>query len=685
MNVRIVALVTSLFITSLLYSQIDSLDIENLTREDILELTTEDLLSLPLPDLMAIAEKLGVSIDELLNMQISVSSKKAMTTRESPGILTIITKEEIEKSGARDLIDLLSLVPGFFFGYDLDGAVGLGARGNWGLEGKILVLIDGQEMNEGMYTTVNFGNHFVPSQIERIEIIRGPGSSIYGGYAELGVINIVTKSVKTFDHINVYGSAGTMPDAISRYNGGVNVFKKVNNTDISVLGFYGGGHRTDKIFTDFYGDEYDLGDIYTEYQTYNVNCKVTSGSFSSNFIYDEYSTNVTGYSDGTFNRFRNILGELKYTYKVNDKLSIIPKINYKHQLPYNMEDTSWYYRKDFQRVNAEVGSIWEATSWFSMVGGVAAYSDYANDQDDDPEAVFYNDSKKLSMYNLSGYLQGVIKTPYSNFIIGGRVDHHEIAGTNFSPRLGITNIISKFHYKILYSNAFRTPSIENFNLNEDIKPEKTNVLELETGYQLNKNMFLTANIFDITINDPIIYEYDPDTEEEYYSNYDKTGSRGAELEFRALYNKFYITAGYAYYTAAGKNKVTAYEVEYPEGEIHDDILKGAPMHKFSFNGNVSLTKKLTINASMALWGVNYGFSDNDSLQTKIDLMPMVNLYLKYNDILVKGLDIGIGCYNLLNQDFVFIQPYGTPFNVEKAYPAQSIEALIKISYDFRLK
>src|SRR5688572_2974143 len=67
-----------------------------------------------------------MSIEELMNVNVTVASQLPMTSRESPGIVTIINHSEIVNSGANDLIQLLQQVPGFDFGVDVDGVVGLG-------------------------------------------------------------------------------------------------------------------------------------------------------------------------------------------------------------------------------------------------------------------------------------------------------------------------------------------------------------------------------------------------------------------------------------------------------------------------------------------------------------------------------------------------------------------------------
>ena len=109
-----------------------------------------------------------------INVQTTVVSKKAQSTRETPGIVTIITEDEIRNMGAKDLMEVLSLIPSVNFGVDVQGVVGLGIRGLWAHEGKHLLLIDGIEMNETQYGTTQLGNHYPVDQIKRIEVIRGP-------------------------------------------------------------------------------------------------------------------------------------------------------------------------------------------------------------------------------------------------------------------------------------------------------------------------------------------------------------------------------------------------------------------------------------------------------------------------------------------------------------------------------
>src|SRR4051812_12335517 len=116
------------FMPSFMQSQQDTLPKKD--SIDFYELSLEQLLKMK-------AHGVPSELEKLINQLIAVASKKPLNTRESPSIVTLITDEEIRRSGARDMIDVLRMVPGFDFGVDVEGVTGLGLRGNWAHEGKI--------------------------------------------------------------------------------------------------------------------------------------------------------------------------------------------------------------------------------------------------------------------------------------------------------------------------------------------------------------------------------------------------------------------------------------------------------------------------------------------------------------------------------------------------------------------
>lgn len=118
--------------------------------------------------------------------------------KDVPATVTVITREEIEKSSARSAFDLLRTVPGVC----IEDSYGIGMQGRVSLRGfnpfgskYVLVLVDGIPVNEGDDGDVSWcGSVPPPEDIERIEVVKGPTSALYGGNAMGGVINIITKS-----------------------------------------------------------------------------------------------------------------------------------------------------------------------------------------------------------------------------------------------------------------------------------------------------------------------------------------------------------------------------------------------------------------------------------------------------------------------------------------------------------
>lgn len=137
-----------------------------------------------------------LSLEELLNVEISVASNVISDKDKQPVSVTTITRRQLELSGARTLADALMLfVPGFFVTEDQDDVImafrGLAPDNN----SKVMLLINGQNMNTEFfwgppYAILTSSNY---SYIERVEVIRGPGSVTLGQGALLGVINIVTR------------------------------------------------------------------------------------------------------------------------------------------------------------------------------------------------------------------------------------------------------------------------------------------------------------------------------------------------------------------------------------------------------------------------------------------------------------------------------------------------------------
>jgi len=659
------------------------------TKKDSLnyyDMTIEQLLSLK-------AHGVPSELEKLINSLISVASKKPLNVRESPSIVTLVTAEEIKNSGARDLIDVLRLVPGVDFGVDVQGVVGIGMRGNWAHEGKVLILLDGQEMNEILYATTQFGNHFPIDQIKKIEIIRGPGSAIYGGYAEYGVINIITKQGGEINGVAVSGIYGQSEKDYMRRNINLSAGKKIGDFEWSVSGMMGQGQRSDQNYTDVHGNSYTMvGNSALNPAYANIGASYKGLSFRA--IGDFYKTTTQDGYDAIYSKpyaqnFNSMYFELKYLWKIGNKLTITPKLNYKNQSPWKTpqgDSIDPTYLKTANRSTANITASYNPTRKINIVFGSEYYKDLALDKL--AGDTFYNGKQSVSFYNYAFFAQGLLKTRFLNFILGARYDKHNVYGDAFVPRVGLTKKYNRFHFKVLYSNSFRAPAIENIDYSgaNGIHPERTQVMEAEFGYQITHNSIFTINFFDITTKNPIIYYNIGGTDA--YTNEGNTGTRGLEAEYRIKAKWGYVALNYSFYTAAGKDKSAAYSVVADK-----NMLLGFASHKINLNASINLTKNLSLNPSGSFYSPRWGYNSinpADSLPVlqKFNSVFLFNLFLKYNTP-VNGLSIGVGIYDLFNQQFTFIQPYAQPssqFNLPHApMPGPPREFIFRLSYNLNFK
>lgn len=140
---------------------------------------------------------LGMTLKELLNVKVSIGSKNEETIRNSPSSVTIFTGDDINKMGITSWVQLISQVPGF---YSMMNPVE-GNQSHIVMRGHaqtyantLLVLLNGHRINDDYTGGLNYLIQFMDlADVKRVEIIRGPGSAIYGSNAFSGVLNILTE------------------------------------------------------------------------------------------------------------------------------------------------------------------------------------------------------------------------------------------------------------------------------------------------------------------------------------------------------------------------------------------------------------------------------------------------------------------------------------------------------------
>ncbi|WOI52509.1 TonB-dependent receptor plug domain-containing protein [Parvularcula sp. LCG005] len=137
-----------------------------------------------------------MSLEELLNVEVSSVSKTAQSVQDTPASAYVITADDIRRSGARTIPDIVKLAPGVDVTRLNNGTQAVSIRGFHGrFANKMLVLIDGRSVYSPLYAGVFWdAATTIIEDIDRVEIIRGPGAAIWGPNATNGVINIITKT-----------------------------------------------------------------------------------------------------------------------------------------------------------------------------------------------------------------------------------------------------------------------------------------------------------------------------------------------------------------------------------------------------------------------------------------------------------------------------------------------------------
>ncbi|MCC6952652.1 MAG: TonB-dependent receptor plug domain-containing protein [Deltaproteobacteria bacterium] len=613
---------------------------------------------------------IGKSLDELMEMEVSVTSKSKLSIREAPGIVSVLTRDQIENSGAWDLLELLRLLPGIQFGVDVQGVTGISVRGLWGHEGKVLLIWNGHEMNELAYSTTQFGGHFPIDEIERIEVIRGPGSVLYGGFAELAVINIVTRDAESLNGGYASGALGQTADTSSRRYANLAAGQKVGDLSIKSSAFEGRSVRGDGDYTDVFGTQFPLDENNTmKPSMYSVDLGYKG--FEARFLADRYFTHhrdgyVEALSDQVSTSFDSYHGLLQYQTNPSEALTLNARMTYKRQTPWEEDSLptgeNSSYDRTIERYRSQVSGEYRVDDIWSGLFGV----DYTFDRaTDNLGTAFSNGRDSVSYWNYAPFTEIEGRFDWAVVRAGVRYDEHEQFGSNVVPRLAITKSYEQWNFKLLASSAYRTPGIENINRNEsaiesgfpvdEIEAEQTTVYELETGYKLTDSTYASLNLFNMQIEKPITYFFDDATELEGYQNAGQIGTQGAELSFQWLNNWGRVDLTYSFFT---KSNTDADTFEVPG---HSSTLLGFAQHKFTGLANIKLSEQLAFNPSFTVLGDRYGFSRVDSegnlVLERFDPSFLINTAIGYRPESFTRLRIDLGISNLLNEDQPFLQPY----------------------------
>ncbi len=494
-----------------------------------------------------------LSLEELLNLKVYTASKKIELIKDAPAIISVINSQEINKIGAISLIDIIKYVPGFELSMGSDGKYRLAVRGSR-KDGNILILLNGQQLNDFYSGSAIYD---LPADlIDRVEIIRGPGSALFGTNAMSAVINVITVE-KTSINAAV-GIAGNI-------NVNANLFIEKEDGQLSMsAGFVQNNTNQNSIERDkLYYQTWSLTNEDKSFETNRwnkdlyFNTKYEKGNFHFQLfnIYRQRGAYVgptfIASPDSKYKR-NQLLSSVHYNYKVGDNVIITPKLYYQH----NFRDAMQQEAPDgyFSVISGDTfanGKLSHEKYTNATIGGEVTIYIKANEKFDFLTGSVYEDLRMNSYYlernyQITGdiykgtfsnydlipfdqdgksrfvfayYMQTNYKHKNWNITTGLRYDDYSDFGQSLNPRIGVTHTFSpKFRIKALAGKAFRAPTFQELYDNTTLGNEygiKGNISlsnESITTYELGSELFLNAFILRYNVfynhNQDLIRVYD---------------------------------------------------------------------------------------------------------------------------------------------------------------------------------
>lgn len=496
----------------------------------------------------------NLSLEDLLNINVEIAGKRMQSQQQASSIVSVITRNDIDTYGFRDLADILNTVPGFQLGLDALNIYGSSVRGIWGHEGKILIMINGVQVQDYGFGLDNQIGSYPTQMMEKVEIIRGPGSALYGGFAEVGVINIYTRQMPKADTNFI----GTLEGAMMGKNWTKGAFAdastKAGNVQLGAHLGYTSTPTAARNYEDFAGTQLKFGNGNTPRtwrhaivtaETKKWDLQYTSTSFSY-YGQDGYTTIVPPLNGFNMEKMNQTMQTLtaKYHQPLGEQWKLEPKFEYTTGNDNNTfdypaavtgfgADTS----ATLTRWLGEMGVKYDPTENDHVLLGVGYIKDGVENvlANGDPGLQTGPSTSELGFYvaKESRYAYGQYNKQWDSFggVVGARYENTAF-GDAFAPRLGLTYVMGKFNTKLLYGKAYRVPmpwQVYSRFLTfptQKLKPETADSFELEVGYKFASNLSARVNGYIVKVKDPLVYS----STTLGYTNLSKIESHGVEGE-----------------------------------------------------------------------------------------------------------------------------------------------------------
>lgn len=619
--------------------------------------------------------------------------------------ITVISSEEIEKKGYRNVEDALKMVPGLFL---TDGSFSMRGQVPKLADKSLVVLVDGVPQN-GMDNR-QYDLDFIPiEQVEKIEVVPAGGAIMYGGNATAGVINIITKeneNKKYWGNVGVEG--GSYDYRKYKLNYGMNITDRLDaevNYSTSDKNGYREGEKKDLDFIQV-GTNYKLDDGKLGFK-YSHNKKVANDRITG-LTKEEYDKNRKQNKDagrlGTDEQDKYIL---TFDKKLTDNLEFSSVIEYRerdYKYNYNGKNDNPKYRKRTKDTesfytNAQLKYNYLNNSHLILGGDYSKAKVEENTWSTKSKKVYYKSHSNIDFEAIGGYILN--KYSYNNFIFtqGIRVEKNEFdedlltykskdkidttktGRTKDSPTNTNYELAANYLFDedtsifFSYNRVKRSPSLTEFSSwweEKSPKKEAQTVDTFELGTKtLIENIYLAGSVFYIAGDKEIMY--DPVNGamggSSFYNLNGKTERLGLELASEQYFDKLTLRENFTYM----HNEIT-------DGPYKGNEIPGISKIMYGLGATYEITPQLIFNLETLYHGKAYAANDFYNKKSKVDSYIVTNISTRYN--FNNSLSIFGGINNLFNEQYCDYVNYDSKNDVIKYAASPERNYYIGMEYKF---
>lgn len=455
----------------------------------------------------------NLSLEDLMKVKVRVSTSGSETVFHTPSTVSVVDREMLKKYNFLNVAEMLRIVVGmdiYQTNIDDNVATSRGILQNF-YANKILVMIENVPTYQPIYGNTILDRIDV-NDIERIEVLKGPASVLYGSNAYMGVVNIIMRKVKN-DDVNVrlgtgYHRFGTSGANVGLGNEDFSLFMSGNNGYESRKPYELTGKRQDK----YGGDSVYMFREEIKSSNFNILSKYKSFSLLMNSF--EYQHTFLGINPSFISGGGKPMNDhgsliaLKFNKTLGLKVNILADIAYdyfKRDFPSNQDGSNGLVLSG-ERISGSARLNYDITNFLDIETGV----DYETRMRGKHVSMnFLQDTiissnlrNATNIIETSVFSQLHFKTKYVNILGGLRYTHNSFSGGNFSGRIStIAPINENNSLKLIFGQSYRAPTMLELFFNHptvignlNLQPEKANSIEFVYVYG-HQNLFFQMLVY----------------------------------------------------------------------------------------------------------------------------------------------------------------------------------------------